>query len=163
MIDIKFLESQNKGLKAQNIELQQEINELKAENKQLNDIIDSYQPRLEELKELKAENETLKITREKLLGDLCITEESLKDYEEHYKRSEQQKEKYYQQTLDNEIQINELFQILQEIKTIAKQCMNKDTCYDCEYCDDCYIEDVEIPTYDICKLLVQKITKAEGE
>lgn len=37
-----------------------EINRLQAENKRLNDIIDSYQPRLEELKELKAENARLK-------------------------------------------------------------------------------------------------------
>ena len=56
---------------------------------------------------------------------------------------------------------DKLNKILQEIKAIAEQCMNKDTCYDCEYFDDCYIEDAEIPTYDICKLLIQKITKAE--
>ena len=52
---------------------------------------------------------------------------------------------------------------LQEIKAIAKRCMNKDTCYDCEYYNDCYIEDAEIPTYDICKLVIQLITKAEEE
>lgn len=99
--------------------------------------------KIEELKAenewLKKENETLKITREKLLGDLCITEESLKDYEEHYNRSEQEKEKYYQQTLDDEIQINELFQTLQEIKKyIAKICkeecgyVQKKRCPDCD-------------------------------
>lgn len=32
-----------------------------------------------------------------------------------------EKEKYYQQTLDDEIQINELLQTLQEIKTIAEK------------------------------------------
>ena len=52
---------------------------------------------------------------------------------------------------------------LQEIKAIAEGCITKDTCYDCKYCDNCYIEDAEIPTYDVCKLIIQKITKAEGE
>ena len=51
----------------------------------------------------------------------------------------------------------------QEIKTIAETCMTKDACFECKYSDDCYIEDPEIPTYDICKLLIQKITKAEEE
>ena len=51
----------------------------------------------------------------------------------------------------------------QEIKEIAESCMNKDECLECEYSDDCYIEDAEIPTYDICKLLIQKIAKAEEE
>lgn len=142
MIDIKFLESQNKGLKAQNIELQQE-------NKRLNDIIDSYQPRLEELKELKAENETLRITREKLLGDLCITEESLKDYEEHYKRSEQQKEKYYQ--------------TLQEIKAIAEKLMADNLCNNCDGIGlDANCQDTGCPYYQMDAIL-QKITKAEEE
>lgn len=54
-------------------------------------------------------------------------------------------------------------QTLQEIKGIAERCINKDTCYDCEYSNDCYIEDAEIPTYDICKLVLQLITKAEEE
>ena len=84
--------------------------------------------------ELQKENETLKITREKLLGDLYIAEESLKDYEEHYKRSEQEKAKYYQQTLDDEIQINELLQTLQEIKKIAEikiDCKQYEIDHDC--------------------------------
>lgn len=52
-------------------------------------------------------------------------------------------------------------QTLQEIKEIAETCMSKDACFECKYSDNCYIEDAEIPTYDICKLLIQKITKAE--
>ena len=97
---------------------------------------------MNEIAELKAENETLKITREKLLGDLCITEESLKDCEEHYNRSEQEKEKYYQ--------------TLQEIKAIAENreifCENCSFCCDEFTCDDCgYVK------------ILQKITKAEEE
>lgn len=52
---------------------------------------------------------------------------------------------------------------LQEIKEIAKTCISKDACFECKYSDDCYIDDAEIPTYDICKLLIQLITKAESE
>lgn len=37
------------------------------------------------------------------------------------------KDKYYQQTLDDEIQINELLQTLQEIKAIAEYIMTSDT------------------------------------
>ena len=54
-------------------------------------------------------------------------------------------------------------QTLQEIKEIAETCMSKDACFECKYSDNCYIEDAEIPTYDICKLLIQKITKAVEE
>ena len=74
-----------------------------------------------------------------------------------------EKDKYYQQTLDDEITLNELYQTLQEIKEIAETCMSKDGCFECKYSDDCWIEDAEFPTYDICKLLIQKITKAEEE
>jgi hypothetical protein len=35
------------------------------------------------------------------------------------------KEKYYLQTLDDEIQINELYQILQKIKVIAENLLEK--------------------------------------
>ena len=59
--------------------------------------------------------------------------------------------------------LEEYKQTLQEIKAIAETCISKDACFECKYSDDCHIEDAEIPTYDICKLLIQKITKAEEE
>lgn len=159
-----------------------DINKLQSDNKRLNDIIDSYQPRLEELKglkvenkrlkecneeltsdnlntiqemdnerrrveQLKEENETLKITREKLLGDLYITEESLKDYEEHYNRSEQEKERYYQ--------------TLQEIKEIAEKVMLTELCNSCDGCGLIYgCNDTDCAYYQMEKIL-QKITKTE--
>lgn len=92
-------------------------------------------------KKLKAENDRLK-------AEFKI--ESLTD-----KRTG---ETIYRSNLVNKYRI-----ILQEIKAIAENCMTKDICYECKYTDDCYIEDAEIPTYDICKLLIQKITKAEEE
>lgn len=52
--------------------------------------IDCYYKQLkrkeQECERLKDENITLTVTREKLLGELCIVEEGLKDYLEHYNR-----------------------------------------------------------------------------
>ena len=50
-------------------------------------------------------------------------------------------------------------QTLTEIKEIAEHCMQQDICTTCDYSDRCYIEDEEIPTYDVCKLLLQKISE----
>ena len=54
-------------------------------------------------------------------------------------------------------------QTLTEIKEIAEHCINKDICTFCDYSDRCYIEDEEIPTYDVCKLILQKISECEVE
>ena len=51
---------------------------------------------------------------------------------------------------------------LTEIKEIAEHCINKDICTFCDYSDKCYIEDEEIPTYDVCKLILQKISEVEN-
>ena len=42
------------------------------------------------------------------------------------------KEEYYKQTLDDEIQINNLFQVLQEIKQVALQILDDDD-YHCPF------------------------------
>lgn len=70
------------------------------------------------------------------------------------------KDRYYLEVLEQERQISDYIQTLQEIKAIAENCMSKDGCFECKYSDDCHIEDAEFPTYDICKLIMQKITKA---
>ena len=88
-----------------------------------------------QLAKLKAENVELKKRNDKIIVGYIKLSEKYKQYK----------------------------QTLQEIKAIAEGCITKDTCYDCKYCDDCYIEDAEIPTYDVCKLIIQKITKAESE
>lgn len=46
-----------------------------------------------QLQRAKAENEILHITIEKLKGDLCIAEDSLRDYQEHYNKLEAENEK----------------------------------------------------------------------
>lgn len=135
-----------------------------------------------QLKRLEQENAEVKAENERLKEEIKVLQYNIAEYSNNNidtavtlfakdkAKLEQEnallkayKDKYYQQTLDDEIQINELHQTLQKIKAIAEQCMNKDACFECKYSDDCYIEDAEIPTYDICKLLIQKITKAEEE
>ena len=51
--------------------------------------------------------------------------------------------------------------ILTEIKEIAEQCFGKDFCTDCKYYEQCYVEDEKIPTFDVCKLILQKISECE--
>ena len=78
-------------------------------------------------------------------------------YEENNNLKEK-KAKYYQQTLNDEIQINELLQTLTEIKEIAEN-MNTECFYndfDCKYCDmknGC--------TYHMKIKILQKISECE--
>jgi hypothetical protein len=57
--------------------------------------------------------------------------------------------------------IIKLKQTLIEIKEIAEHCMKQDICTICDYSDKCHIEDEEIPTYDVCKVILQKISEVE--
>lgn len=89
------------------------IDELKAENEKLKEEVRTekiYSSQIEELEEslnhLKQENDNLK--------------NKLSDAEAVMLTYKADKEKYYQQTLDDEIQLNELYQTLQEIKKIAE-------------------------------------------
>lgn len=75
----------------------------------------------QECEELEEANNTLTITRKKLLGDLCIVEESLKDYTEHYNR---QSEEVDQLKTENE----KLKQTLAEIKEIAERGFQHSQC-----------------------------------
>ena len=54
-----------------------------------------------------------------------------------------------------------LRKILKEIKCIATHCMKQDICTTCSNSDRCHIEDEEIPSYDVCKLILQKISEVE--
>ena len=65
--------------------------------------------------------------------------------------------------IDMAQRLYKLKQTLTEIKEIVEHCINQDICTFCDYSDRCYIEDEEIPTYDVCKLILQKISECEGE
>ena len=58
--------------------------------------------------------------------------------------------------------VMKLEKTLTEIKEIATHCMKQDICTTCDNSDKCHIEDEEIPTYDVCKLILQKISECEG-
>lgn len=62
--------------------------------------------KIQECEELKKANDTLTLTRNKLIGDLCITEENLKDYIEHYNKqcNELDQLKAENEKLKNEIE-----------------------------------------------------------
>lgn len=130
------------------------IEELKAENERLKEEIRTekiYSSQVEELEEslnhLKQENDTLK--------------DKLSDAEAVMLTYKADKEKYYQQTLDDEIQINELYQVLQEIKEITKNscCMTDINLCVVNSCTVCK----SMPDSDVIKQIIQKITKAEEE
>ena len=79
--------------------------------------------------------------------------------------------KIFKETLDELFKVQyqladnnkKLRQCLTEIKNIAEtcKCHNIDGCYTCKYFDDCQVEDAEIPTRDVCKVILQKISECE--
>lgn len=64
---------------------------------------------------------------------------------------------------DLQIKNDKLKTCLTEIKEIAENCIKQDICTTCDNSDRCHIEDEEIPTYDVCKLILQKISECEVE
>lgn len=162
--EINLLQGQNEGLRKQNGELQKNVDywrKLYQETQQkCNNLLDINESVLEESSELLKERDDLKAQIKKYAK---INEQETKDYAELKKENKLFALEAKKLVAQYSAKLEWQRKILQEIKGIATECMNKDTCYDCEYYDDCYIEDAEIPTYDICKLLIQKITKAESE
>ena len=123
-------------------ELMEQLDQLKANNKKLQEV-----------------NDTLTITREKLLGELYIAEESLKDYETHYNR---QCEEFDQLKVENErleahlatldavietgrVQYKALKQTLVKVKNMIEK--SRDKLYDCDsiiYADDRLVEILDV-------------------
>lgn len=52
---------------------------------------------------------------------------------------------------------------LTKIREILIHCMKQDICTTCDYSDKCHIEDEEIPSYDVCKLLLNIIDEVDNE
>ena len=63
----------------------------------------------------------------------------------------------------NSLELDQLKQTLTKIKEIAEHCIKQDICTTCDYSEKCHIEDEEISTYDVCKLILQKISECEAE
>lgn len=64
-------------------------------------------------------------------------------------------DKYF---LESQKVIN-LKKVLIEIKEIAEHCIKQDICTICDNSEKCHIEDEDVPTYDVCKLILQKISE----
>jgi chromosome segregation ATPase len=116
---------------------EQECEELKKQHQADKGLITStgkmnYQL-LQEYDKLKAENKELKNQIEDV-DVLCSEKESL---------------------------IDKCLQTLTDIKEIAEHCIKQDICTTCDNSEKCHIEDEEIPTYDVCKLILQKISECE--
>ena len=97
-----------------------------------------------------------------LEGTLCPeAQEQLDQLNED--RIEALKQLEFVRTLNTvkEAETRKLHKTLTEIKEIAETCINKDICTFCDYSEKCHIEDEEIPTYDVCKLILQKISEVE--
>lgn len=97
---------------------------------------------------LKKQNADLQKENAKLKGELDAFQMSENEANEIIAELEAAKNKYYKQTLDDEIQINELYQTLQDIKAIA---------------EGIFIEGDMSNTYRIVNDLKKIITKAESE
>ena len=68
------------------------------------------------------------MNNEELLKENAKLNAIIDGYQPKMQALKDERDKYYQQTLDDEITLNELYQTLQEIKAIADE--------DCEFCDD---------------------------
>lgn len=129
----------------------------------------------QECEELKKERDTLSVTKNKLLGDLWVAEESLKDYIEHFNKASDELDqlkgviKKYEECNKYLVKENvktytrlehKLLRTIAEIKEIAKN-MNNECFYsdfDCKGCDmknGC--------TYFNKKQILQKISEYEVE
>lgn len=131
------------------------------------DLLSKKYAQAKEIAELKAENDKLKEENYQLQKDCQICEnfidfipcKPIRDMDYDLQKVINQRDKYYKQTLDDEIQINELMQenerlkqTLQEIKAIADE--------DCEFCDD-----IGGCMNNECRKvrIIDLITKAESE
>ena len=136
----------NKTIKAK----EQECEELAYENYELNELFDR----------LKAENEELTTINARLLGRLEVDEIDT-SLVFNLDKELRQKEKEFYTAIQKVVKLK---QTLTEIKEIAETCQghNVGGCYDCKYFDNCEVEDEEIPTRDVCKLILQKISEVEN-
>ena len=120
--------------------------ELREQLDQLKEQLEAYKMEADEGKEinaeLKAENEELKFQNKRL--------EEVALY-------------WHKRIFKVERSERKLKQTLTEIKEIAEHCIKQDICTTCDNSNRCHIEDEEIPTYDVCKLILQKISEVEDE
>ena len=155
-------------------ELTSKCSQLKEENKELHSLIDLIKT---DLMKSDMENDDLIVQNDKLEEENEKLEKEIKDLEDLAKfktkaiRELQQqidtKEQRHTKKINvaSEIQrkLHKARQVLSDIKDITEHCIKQDICTICDNSDKCYIEDEEIPTYDVCKLILQKIKEVINE
>lgn len=120
-----------------------------------------------QIDQLQSQVDTLTITREKLLGELCIAEESLKDYEAHYNRQceELDKLKVEQERLE---EVNKELQYQLGCVTGREREHKANSDFWCKRCEDLQQKidqlqlQVNTPTVAKEKLLIDKDTIEES-
>lgn len=134
--------------------LKQDIEAYKQSEQEANEIIAELKAELQKYKDMEAKG----LEEFKDVGGCwgCGLQSQLNQDMEDIKRLKVQKDKYYQQTLDDEIKLNELYQTLQEIKEIAEG--------HTELCKQCEQQRKECDCGDICNAyrleqILQKISE----
>jgi hypothetical protein len=147
---------------------EQECEELKKQLKEMNEVIRTEATRCNlvnilkiELDQLKAENDNLK----SLIWWIHVGAEGAdKATTEYYEnRNTPYEENYWKRirALQPPTYESKYKLALTEIKEIAEHCIKQDICTTCDNSEKCHIENEEIPTYDVCKLILQKISECE--
>ena len=69
------------------------------------------------------------------------------------------KNKYRKEVNKQRESIERFKTFLNELKELLNHCSKQDICTTCDYSEECNLGDEEIPTYDICKFLLNKINQ----
>ena len=110
--------------------------EIKAENERLSSwLASSEKQRMEVCNVIHKKKEQIQTLKYMLFDEKEIPKDKFTMY---YRIAQNERRTKSHRDLCTNI-VKKYKQTLQEIKEIAEQCMNKDTCYDCKYYDDCYI------------------------
>ena len=130
----------------------------------------------DKIKRLQEENKSLQMLSCANCGEKYLSPDGAELYDENVRLQEENEElKNRLKTLDDEEfvyevteieynnfkKMNKYKQALEEIREMAEICMSKniDNCYTCKFYNECEIEDAEIPTRDVCKLIKNKINE----
>lgn len=69
------------------------------------------------------------------------------------------KNKYRKELTKQRESLERFKSFLNELKELVIHCSKQDICTTCDYSEECNLGDEEIPTYDICKFILNKINQ----
>ena len=123
----------------------------RAENRivELNKSIQDKEQECDMWKNLTVDNGAVALKYQQQLDQLKAENDELKGI----------RDRNFLHALEEQEKANKLKQTLTELGTILTHCMQQDICTTCDYSEECNLGDEEIPTYDICKFLLNKINQ----